>query len=166
MAKSGSHGIEEKRKPAKKKNKGGKGIFIAIALVLVAVLCVAGVFLLLNKNEEDSTYIKSTEPATTESIVQEESQSQQDIHETLVVVTVSENVITYNGEELISALELEKRLSQEENPTLSLVNIDADTDIYNAVAKVLNKFGGSYELMDEQNTNPSIHQNTKTTTTR
>ena len=141
MATRGSHGIEEKRNPVKKKNKGGKGIFIAIALVLVAVLCVAGVFLLLNKNEEDSTYIKSTEPATTESIVQEESQSQQDIHETLVVVTVSENVITYNGE-------------------------DADTDIYNAVAKVLNKFGGSYELMDEQNTNPSIHQNTKTTTTR
>ena len=82
------------------------------------------------------------------------------IHETLAVVMVSGNEISYNGEVLTSTDELESRLNKEESLTLSLINNNAQAETYNAVATVLNKFGGSYELMNKENTNPSIDTGT------
>lgn len=169
MAKRGSHGIvEEKRRPRRQKNvaparressapsrgdrqkkEKGKGVVIAVAIIAVIIAVAAGTFIYFNGI-----------PALDVKENTEDIQTTTAIHETLVVVTVTDNVITYNSEEIASALELERRISQEENPTLSLVNVGADIDTYNAVATVLNKYGGTYEMMDKKNTNPSIAETT------
>lgn len=171
MAKRGSHGIVEEKgrrkgrkqntpKPARRQRiqekpqqkSKGKGIIIAVAIIAVIIAGAVGTFLYIYvlPNQKTDNSENTTQVTTTA------------IHETLVVVTVTDETITYNGEEIASALELERRISQEENPTLSLVNIGADIDTYNAVATVLNKYGGSYEMMDKKNTNPSIAETTTT----
>ena len=140
----------------KREKQKGKVIIVLVAILAVLIALCVGIYLYLSgvSNRNFETPVKGTQTETTT-----------EIHQTLVVVTVTEKTITYNGEDIASPLELERRLSAEDNPTLSLVNIDADIDTYNSVAEVLNKYGGTYEMMDMKNTNPSIHTTDTTTNT-
>ena len=86
-----------------------------------------------------------------------EPTSSASIHETLVAITVSGDTVTYNGEVLSSVDELNNRLSKETDPTISLINNDANASTYNKVVEIVNNYGGNFETMDEDNTNPSIN---------
>lgn len=136
-----------------KKNNKGKGLIITVAVLAVSAAVAVGVYTYLSGNT-NPTYPQKNNAETTTTIP---------IHETLAVVMVSGNEISYNGEVLTSIDELESRLNKEESLTLSLINNDAQAETYNAVATVLNKFGGSYELMNKENTNPSIDTGTSST---
>ncbi|MGN0476124.1 MAG: hypothetical protein ACI4HM_02185 [Ruminococcus sp.] len=151
-----SHSHTQAKRQTEKKSKG-KGLIITVAILAVLAAVAVGVYTYLSGNTPnyEQSDNGNSETATTTL----------PIHETLVVVTVSGGEISYNGEVLASTEELESRLNSEESLTLSLINNDADAETYNAVASVLNKFGGSYELMDEENTNPSINTDTTTNAT-
>ncbi|MGN1125877.1 MAG: hypothetical protein ACI4RI_00400 [Ruminococcus sp.] len=152
-----SHTTSKAKKQPKKKS---KGMTVIVIVAILAVLTAVGV--------GAYTYLSgNTSPILEESVKGniETSTTTLPIHETLVVVTVSGTEISYNGEVLTSTDQLESRLNNEESLTLSLINNDADAETYNAVATVLNKFGGSYELMNKKNTNPSIDTGTSATTT-
>lgn len=149
-----------KNKNSEKKKHTGLKIFITL-IIIIGALC-GGVYLYFGgvPTREDIENLlpisDSVEPTSSTSI-----------HETLVVVTVTGDSVSYNGEFLINLDELENRLAKEESLTLSLINNDAVASTYNDVANILNKYGGNFELMDENNTNPSINtvENTTTETT-
>ncbi|MDY4812733.1 MAG: hypothetical protein SO152_02635 [Ruminococcus sp.] len=150
-----SHSTSRKETQPKKKSKG-KGIIIVVAILAVVAGAMAGAYTYFS--EKSTPHFEQNDNKAVETTT-----TTLPIHETLVVVTVSGTEISYNGEILSSTTELESRLSSEESLTLSLINNDADAETYNAVATVLNKFGGSYELMNKKNTNPSINTHTSTT---
>lgn len=72
-----------------------------------------------------------------------EPTSSASIHETLVAITVSGDTVTYNGEVLSSVDELNNRLSKETDPTISLINNDANASTYNKVVEIVNNYGGN-----------------------
>ncbi len=137
----------------KDKNKRAKNIIIAVVAAVVLISCAMGTYIYISgisgQNGAGSSFLseKSTE----------NNSKTTNPHETLAVITVSDKSISFNGEELSSTDELENKLQQNDDLTLSLINIDADPAVYNAVARLLNNYGGSYELMDSENTNPSIN---------
>lgn len=145
--------LSHNRKKQPKKKSNGKVLIITVAIFAVVAGAIACVF----------TYLIGNTPFYEQSSNGENITTTVPIHETLVVVTVSGTEISYNGEVLSSTEDLETRLNSEESLTLSLINNGADAETYNAVATVLNSFGGSYELMDEKNTNPSIDTGTSST---
>ena len=149
--------LSHTRKKQPKKKSNGKVLIITVAIFAVVAGAIACVFTYLSGNtplyEQSGNGNSNGEKITTTV----------PIHETLVVVTVSGTEISYNGEVLSSTEDLETRLNSEESLTLSLINNGADAETYNAVATVLNSFGGSYELMNEKNTNPSIDTGTSST---
>ncbi|MGN0460006.1 MAG: hypothetical protein ACI4HL_03725 [Ruminococcus sp.] len=149
-----SHSTPKTKKQTKKSK--GKGLIVAVAILAVLTAVAVGVYTYLSGNTTPP--YEQGDKGNVETVT-----TTIPIHETLVVVTVSGEEISYNGEVLTSTDELESRLNSEESLTLSLINNDADAETYNAVATVLNKFGGSYELMNEQNTNPSIDTGTSST---
>ncbi|MCH5201791.1 MAG: hypothetical protein J1F17_01160 [Oscillospiraceae bacterium] len=135
--------------------KNGKSlkIFLVIfALIVIMGACGTGVFIYFNG------YASPNNSLTTENI----TETTVDPHELLAVITVSDKTITFNGEE-ITENELESKLNENNNLTLSLINVGANPQVYNAVATILNNHGGSYELMDNKNTNPSINTDNATT---
>lgn len=133
----------------KKKHTGLK-TFIVIIIILGA-LC-GGIYAYFGHipTKED---IQSLLPMSDSA----EPTSSASIHETLVAITVSGDTVTYNGEVLSSVDELNNRLSKETDPTISLINNDANASTYNKVVEIVNNYGGNFETMDEDNTNPSIN---------
>lgn len=135
---------------SEKKKHTGLKTFVVIIIILGA-LC-GGVYAYFGHipTKEDIQSIlpisNSTEPTSSNSI-----------HETLVAITVSGDTVTYNGEVLSSVDELNNRLSKETDPTISLINNDANASTYNKVVEIVNNYGGNFETMDEDNTNPSIN---------
>ena len=134
----------------KKKKHTGLKTFVVIIIILGA-LC-GGVYAYFGHipTKED---IQSLLPVSDSA----EPTSSASIHETLVAITVSGDTVTYNGEVLSSVDELNNRLSKETDPTISLINNDANASTYNKVVEIVNNYGGNFETMDEDNTNPSIN---------
>jgi hypothetical protein len=139
----------DKSHSEKKKHTGLK-TFVVIIIILGA-LC-GGVYAYFGHipTKED---IQSLLPVSDSA----EPTSSASIHETLVAITVSGDTVTYNGEVLSSVDELNNRLSKETDPTISLINNDANASTYNKVVEIVNNYGGNFETMDEDNTNPSIN---------
>ena len=139
----------DKSHSEKKKHTGLK-TFVVIIIILGA-LC-GGVYAYFGHipTKED---IQSLLPRSDSA----EPTSSASIHETLVAITVSGDTVTYNGEVLSSVDELNNRLSKETDPTISLINNDANASTYNKVVEIVNNYGGNFETMDEDNTNPSIN---------
>ena len=135
---------------SEKKKYTGLKTFIVIIIILGA-LC-GGVYAYFGHipTKED---IQSLLPMSDSA----EPTSSASIHETLVAITVSGDTVTYNGEVLSSVDELNNRLSKETDPTISLINNDANASTYNKVVEIVNNYGGNFETMDEDNTNPSIN---------
>lgn len=135
---------------SEKKKHTGLKTFIVIIIIL-GVLC-GGVYAYFGHipTKED---IQSILPISNSA----EPTSSNSIHETLVAITVSGDTVTYNGEVLSSVDELNNRLSKETDPTISLINNDANASTYNKVVEIVNNYGGNFETMDEDNTNPSIN---------
>lgn len=143
--------INDKNKGhSEKKKHTGLKTFIVIIIILGA-LC-GGVYAYFGHipTKED---IQSLLPMSDSA----EPTSSASIHETLVAITVSGDTVTYNGEVLSSVDELNNRLSKETDPTISLINNDANASTYNKVVEIVNNYGGNFETMDEDNTNPSIN---------
>lgn len=126
----------------------GKGFIIFMAVACVVIAIVAGTFLYFRLSNEPYKNTDSHSNTSAETVDGQETE--------LTVVTVSGTIIEYNSEELNSVEELENRIKAEQNPMVSLINISADSNVYNQVVTVLNKHGSHYEFMDESNTNPSI----------
>ncbi|MDY3661604.1 MAG: hypothetical protein SO047_01795, partial [Ruminococcus bovis] len=147
--KSSKRNDKSKSHSEKKKHTGLK-TFIVIIIILGA-LC-GGVYAYFGHipTKED---IQSLLPMSDSA----EPTSSASIHETLVAITVSGDTVTYNGEVLSSVDELNNRLSKETDPTISLINNDANASTYNKVVEIVNNYGGNFETMDEDNTNPSIN---------
>lgn len=147
--KSSKRNDKSKSHSEKKKHTGLK-TFIVIIIILGA-LC-GGVYAYFGHipTKED---IQSLLPMSDSA----EPTSSTSIHETLVAITVSGDTVTYNGEVLSSVDELNNRLSKETDPTISLINNDANASTYNKVVEIVNNYGGNFETMDEDNTNPSIN---------
>lgn len=147
--KSSKRNDKNKGHSEKKKHTGLK-TFIVIIIILGA-LC-GGVYAYFGHipTKED---IQSLLPMSDNV----EPTSSASIHETLVAITVSGDTVTYNGEVLSSVDELNNRLSKETDPTISLINNDANASTYNKVVEIVNNYGGNFETMDEDNTNPSIN---------
>lgn len=147
--KSSKRSDKNKGHSEKKKHTGLKA-FIVIIIILGA-LC-GGVYAYFGHipTKED---IQSLLPRSDSA----EPTSSASIHETLVAITVSGDTVTYNGEVLSSVDELNNRLSKETDPTISLINNDANASTYNKVVNIVNNYGGNFETMDEDNTNPSIN---------
>ena len=147
--KSSKRSDKSKSHSEKKKHTGLK-TFIVIIIILGA-LC-GGVYAYFGHipTKED---IQSLLPVSDSA----EPTSSNSIHETLVAITVSGDTVTYNGEVLSSVDELNNRLSKETDPTISLINNDANASTYNKVVEIVNNYGGNFETMDEDNTNPSIN---------
>ena len=147
--KSSKRNDKNKGHSEKKKHTGLK-TFIVIIIILGA-LC-GGVYAYFGHipTKED---IQSLLPMSDSA----EPTSSASIHETLVSITVSGDTVTYNGEVLGSVDELNNRLSKETDPTISLINNDANASTYNKVVEIVNNYGGNFETMDEDNTNPSIN---------
>ena len=147
--KSSKRNDKNKGHSEKKKHTGLK-TFIVIIIILGA-LC-GGVYAYFGHipTKED---IQSLLPMSDSA----EPTSSASIHETLVAITVSGDTVTYNGEVLSSVDELNNRLSKETDPTISLINNDANASTYNKVVEIVNNYGGNFETMDEDNTNPSIN---------
>lgn len=147
--KSSKRNDKNKDHSEKKKHTGLK-TFIVIIIILGA-LC-GGVYAYFGHipTKED---IQSLLPMSDSA----EPTSSASIHETLVAITVSGDTVTYNGEVLSSVDELNNRLSKETDPTISLINNDANASTYNKVVEIVNNYGGNFETMDEDNTNPSIN---------
>lgn len=147
--KSSKRSDNSKSHSEKKKHTGLK-TFIVIIIILGA-LC-GGVYAYFGHipTKED---IQSLLPMSDSA----EPTSSASIHETLVAITVSGDTVTYNGEVLGSVDELNNRLSKETDPTISLINNDANASTYNKVVEIVNNYGGNFETMDEDNTNPSIN---------
>lgn len=147
--KSSKRSDKNKGRSEKKKHTGLKA-FIVIIIILGA-LC-GGVYAYFGHipTKED---IQSLLPISNSA----EPTSSNSIHETLVAITVSGDTVTYNGEVLSSVDELNNRLSKETDPTISLINNDANASTYNKVVEIVNNYGGNFETMDEDNTNPSIN---------
>ena len=147
--KSSKRNDKNKGHSEKKKHTGLK-TFIVIIIILGA-LC-GGVYAYFGHipTKED---IQSLLPMSDSA----EPTSSTSIHETLVAITVSGDTVTYNGEVLSSVDELNNRLSKETDPTISLINNDANASTYNKVVEIVNNYGGNFETMDEDNTNPSIN---------
>lgn len=147
--KSSKRNDKNKGHSEKKKHTGLK-TFIVIIIILGA-LC-GGVYAYFGHipTKED---IQSLLPMSDSA----EPTSSASIHETLVAITVSGDTVTYNGEVLSSVDELNDRLSKETDPTISLINNDANASTYNKVVEIVNNYGGNFETMDEDNTNPSIN---------
>ena len=149
VEKSSKRNDKNKGHSEKKKHTGLK-TFIVIIIILGA-LC-GGVYAYFGHipTKED---IQSLLPMSDSA----EPTSSASIHETLVAITVSGDTVTYNGEVLSSVDELNDRLSKETDPTISLINNDANASTYNKVVEIVNNYGGNFETMDEDNTNPSIN---------
>lgn len=147
--KSSKRSDKNKGRSEKKKHTGLKA-FVVIIIILGA-LC-GGVYAYFGHipTKED---IQSLLPISNSA----EPTSSNSIHETLVAITVSGDTVTYNGEVLSSVDELNNRLSKETDPTISLINNDANASTYNKVVEIVNNYGGNFETMDEDNTNPSIN---------
>lgn len=147
--KSSKRNDKNKSHSEKKKHTGLK-TFIVIIIILGA-LC-GGIYAYFGHipTKED---IQSLLPMSDSA----EPTSSASIHETLVAITVSGDTVTYNGEVLSSVDELNNRLSKETDPTISLINNDANASTYNKVVEIVNNYGGNFETMDEDNTNPSIN---------
>ena len=147
--KSSKRNDKSKGHSEKKKHTGLK-TFVVIIIILGA-LC-GGVYAYFGHipTKED---IQSLLPMSDSA----EPTSSASIHETLVAITVSGDTVTYNGEVLSSVDELNDRLSKETDPTISLINNDANASTYNKVVEIVNNYGGNFETMDEDNTNPSIN---------
>ena len=147
--KSSKRSDKNKGHSEKKKHTGLK-TFIVIIIILGA-LC-GGVYAYFGHipTKED---IQNLLPMSNSA----EPTSSASIHETLVAITVSGDTVTYNGEVLSSVDELNNRLSKETDPTISLINNDANASTYNKVVEIVNNYGGNFETMDEDNTNPSIN---------
>lgn len=147
--KSSKRSDKNKCRSEKKKHTGLK-TFVVIIIILGA-LC-GGVYAYFGHipTKED---IQSILPISNSA----EPTSSNSIHETLVAITVSGDTVTYNGEVLSSVDELNNRLSKETDPTISLINNDANASTYNKVVEIVNNYGGNFETMDEDNTNPSIN---------
>ena len=147
--KSSKRNDKNKGHSEKKKHTGLK-TFIVIIIILGA-LC-GGVYAYFGHipTKED---IQSLLPMSDSA----EPTSSASIHETLVAITVSGDTVTYNGEVLSSVDELNNRLSKETDPTISLINNDSNASTYNKVVEIVNNYGGNFETMDEDNTNPSIN---------
>ena len=147
--KSSKRNDKNKSHSEKKKHTGLK-TFVVIIIILGA-LC-GGVYAYFGHipTKED---IQSLLPMSDSA----EHTSSASIHETLVAITVSGDTVTYNGEVLSSVDELNNRLSKETDPTISLINNDANASTYNKVVEIVNNYGGNFETMDEDNTNPSIN---------
>lgn len=147
--KSSKRSDKNKVRSEKKKHTGLK-TFVVIIIILGA-LC-GGVYAYFGHipTKED---IQSILPISNSA----EPTSSNSIHETLVAITVSGDTVTYNGEVLSSVDELNNRLSKETDPTISLINNDANASTYNKVVEIVNNYGGNFETMDEDNTNPSIN---------
>lgn len=147
--KSSKRNDKNKGHSEKKKHTGLK-TFVVIIIILGA-LC-GGVYAYFGHipTKED---IQSLLPMSDSA----EPTSSASIHETLVAITVSGDTVTYNGEVLSSVDELNNRLSKETDPTISLINNDANASTYNKVVEIVNNYGGNFETMDEDNTNPSIN---------
>ena len=149
VEKSSKRNDKNKGHSEKKKHTGLK-TFIVIIIILGA-LC-GGIYAYFGHipTKED---IQSLLPMSDSA----EPTSSASIHETLVAITVSGDTVTYNGEVLSSVDELNDRLSKETDPTISLINNDANASTYNKVVEIVNNYGGNFETMDEDNTNPSIN---------
>ena len=147
--KSSKRNDKNKGHSEKKKHTGLK-TFIVIIIILGA-LC-GGVYAYFGHipTKED---IQSLLPMSDSA----EPTSSASIHETLVAITVSGDTVTYNGEVLSSVDELNNRLSKETDTTISLINNDANASTYNKVVEIVNNYGGNFETMAEDNTNPSIN---------
>lgn len=147
--KSSKRNDKNKGHSEKKKHTGLK-TFVVIIIILGA-LC-GGIYAYFGHipTKED---IQSLLPMSDSA----EPTSSASIHETLVAITVSGDTVTYNGEVLSSVDELNDRLSKETDPTISLINNDANASTYNKVVEIVNNYGGNFETMDEDNTNPSIN---------
>lgn len=129
-----------------------KILLVIFALIVIVGACGTGVFIYFNG------FASPNNSSTTENV----TETTVDPHELLAVITVSDKTITFNGKE-IKENELESKLNESNKLTLSLVNVGANPEVYNAVATILNNHGGSYELMDSKNTNPSINTDNVTT---
>ena len=140
--KSSKRNDKNKGHSEKKKHTGLK-TFIVIIIILGA-LC-GGVYAYFGHipTKED---IQSLLPMSDSA----EPTSSASIHETLVAITVSGDTVTYNGEVLSSVDELNNRLSKETDPTISLINNDANASTYNKVVEIVNNYGGNFETMDEE----------------
>lgn len=147
--KSSKRNDKNKSHSEKKKHTGLK-TFIVIIIILGA-LCggVYAYFGHIPTKEDIQNLLPMSDSA--------EPTSSASIHETLVAITVSGDTVTYNGEVLSSVDELNNRLSKETDPTISLINNDANASTYNKVVEIVNNYGGNFETMDEDNTNPSIN---------
>ena len=147
--KSSKRNDKSKSHSEKKKHTGLK-TFIVIIIILGA-LCggVYAYFGHIPTKEDIQNLLPMSDSA--------EPTSSASIHETLVAITVSGDTVTYNGEVLGSVDELNNRLSKETDPTISLINNDANASTYNKVVEIVNNYGGNFETMDEDNTNPSIN---------
>ena len=147
--KSSKRNDKNKGHSEKKKHTGLK-TFIVIIIILGA-LCggVYAYFGHIPTKEDIQNLLPMSDSA--------EPTSSASIHETLVAITVSGDTVTYNGEVLSSVDELNDRLSKETDPTISLINNDANASTYNKVVEIVNNYGGNFETMDEDNTNPSIN---------
>ncbi|MCI6506511.1 MAG: hypothetical protein MR996_09200, partial [Ruminococcus sp.] len=146
--KSSKRSDKSKSHSEKKKHTGLKTF---IVIIILGALC-GGVYAYFGHipTKED---IQSLLPMSDSA----EPTSSASIHETLVAITVSGDTVTYNGEVLSSVDELNNRLSKETDPTISLINNDANASTYNKVVEIVNNYGGNFETMDEDNTNPSIN---------
>lgn len=132
-------------------NKKGNSKIVTAVVIIVAViftLCVCTVIFFkgIPTKEDIKGVVYGTTEATETTVIQE----------TLAVVTVSGENVTYNGEPIKSTKELDTILKDNGNVTLSLINNNAHPDVYNEVAKILNQYGGNFEMMHQNNTNPSI----------
>ena len=147
--KSSKRNDKNKGHSEKKKHTGLKTF--SVIIIILGALC-GGVYAYFGHipTKED---IQSLLPMSDSA----EPTSSASIHETLVAITVSGDTVTYNGEVLSSVDELNNRLSKETDPTISLINNDANASTYNKVVEIVNNYGGNFETMDEDNTNPSIN---------
>lgn len=141
----------KKIKNKKENNKKGNSKIVTAVIIIVAVLftlCVCTVIFFkgIPTKEDIKGIVYGTTEVTETTVIQE----------TLAVVTVSGENVTYNGEPLKSTKELDTILKDNSNVTLSLINNNAHPDIYNEVAEILNQYGGNFEMMHQNNTNPSI----------